>query len=83
MRLSTLIGARVQTESGEELGRCFDLEAVRRSDRLEVDAVLVGRGGFLDRLGFESDRAASRVEWSRVVSASRERIVVRAAEQRL
>ena len=73
--LSSLIGRTVVTESGIVLGRCHDLSGELTSDRLEVTALCVGRGGFLDRLGIGSARH-DEVAWSSIVRIEGGRIIV-------
>jgi sporulation protein YlmC with PRC-barrel domain len=74
--LSSLIGRRVETESGLVLGRCHDLAGDLTSARLEVTALCVGGGGYLDRLGIGS-RKHDEVAWTSIVRFDGDRIVVR------
>ena len=74
--LSSLIGRRVETESGIVLGRCHDLAADLTSTRLEVTALCIGRTGYLDRLGIGS-RKHDEVSWSSIVRIDGGTIVVR------
>jgi sporulation protein YlmC with PRC-barrel domain len=74
--LSSLVGRKVETESGLSLGRCHDLRAELSASRLEVVALCVGRAGYLDRLGVNT-RAHDEVAWSSVVRIDGDRIVVR------
>jgi sporulation protein YlmC with PRC-barrel domain len=85
MRFSQLIDRRVETESGEYLGRAFDLRAALSPDRLEVTGIVVARRGFLERLGIvqlRGLRSHSRIggdviPWEAVVSVRGRTIVVR------
>ena len=54
---SSLVGRKVETESGLSLGRCHDLRGELSGSKLEVVALCVGRGGVLDRLGIKSHGA--------------------------
>ena len=74
--LSSLIGRRVVTESGLDLGRCHDLKATTSGKRVEVTALCVGRAGYLDRLGIRT-RSHDEVAWSSVVRIEGAQIVVR------
>lgn len=85
-RLSRLLGREVVTESGESLGRAFDVRGKRTAARLEVTGLVVGRRGFLERLGIGSSRGEAKrhhkvwdrdmVPWARVVRLEERRIVV-------
>ena len=88
MRFSQLINRRVVTESGEELGRAFDLRGALGSDRLEVTGIVVARRGFLERLGIVSLRSLRShgriggdvIPWEAVVSVRGHKIIVRDEE---
>jgi sporulation protein YlmC with PRC-barrel domain len=73
---SSLVGRKVETESGLSLGRCHDLRGELTRSRLEVVALCVGRAGMLDRLGIKS-HGHDEIAWSSVVRIDGERIVVR------
>ena len=73
---SSIVGRKVETESGLSLGRCHDLRAELGASRLEVVALCVGRAGWFDRLGIRT-RAHDEVAWSSVVRLEGDRIVVR------
>ena len=73
---SSLVGRKVETESGLSLGRCHDLRGELSDSRLEVLALCVGRAGYLDRLGIRT-RAHDEIAWSAVVRIDGNRIVVR------
>ena len=72
---SSLIGRKVETESGLSLGKCHDLSGELSGGRLEVVSLCVGRAGYLDRLGI-STRAHDEVAWASVVRIEGDRIVV-------
>jgi sporulation protein YlmC with PRC-barrel domain len=73
---SSLVGRRVVTESGLDLGRCHDLKATLDRSRLEVTALCVGRAGYLDRLGIPR-RRHDEVAWSAVIRITGDQITVR------
>jgi sporulation protein YlmC with PRC-barrel domain len=73
---SSLIGRKVVTESGLDLGHCHDLKAKLEGKRLEVTALCVGRAGYLDRLGIPG-RRHDEVAWSSIVRIDGDRITVR------
>jgi hypothetical protein len=73
---SSLVGRRVETESGLSLGSCHDLRGELSGSRLEVVALCVGRAGVFNRLGIKTHRH-SEVAWSSVVRMDGGRIVVR------
>ncbi len=82
VRLGELLGAPVRTEDGESLGRLFDLRAELGKHSLRVTGIVVGKGGFLERLGLGAPTAGKRIRthdmipWSSVVRADRRGIVV-------
>jgi sporulation protein YlmC with PRC-barrel domain len=77
-RLSRFVGTPVESESGEKLGRIFDLQAEQRGDQLRVITLLVGKFAFLERLGYETPRSRDdRVAWEDVLRIEPKRIVVR------
>jgi sporulation protein YlmC with PRC-barrel domain len=75
---SSFLGRTVVTESGEELGKCRDLRASLGRGRPSVDAVVVGRVGWLEHLGLgrPSSRRKDAVPWKAVVRIEGKRIVV-------
>ena len=75
--MRTFVGRMVVTESGRELGKCRDLRATLGSGRPSVDAVVVGKLGWLEHLGITSARRKDAVAWDAVVRIDGERIVVR------
>jgi sporulation protein YlmC with PRC-barrel domain len=78
-RCTSLLGRRVETESGREFGKCRDLRATLGRDRLVVDALVVGRRGWLEHLGIgrPARRRKDAVPWKAVVRIEGSRIVVR------
>jgi sporulation protein YlmC with PRC-barrel domain len=86
-RLSELLDRQVVTESGRSLGRAFDVRGRWRGKELEVTALVVGRRGFLERLGIGSSEGERRrhhktwkhdtVPWDAVLRLQDGRIVVR------
>ena len=83
MNVSDLLGLRVRTESGESLGRVYDLRGELGSRSLKLTGLVVGRHGLLERLGIGAPEASERlrghevVPWSAVVRADRRGVVVR------
>ena len=85
-RLSDLLDRAVVTESGEKLGRCFDVRAERKGSKLEVTGLVVGTRGFLERFGIGSSRGEAKrhhkvwaqdaVPWKAVVRLESDHIVV-------
>jgi sporulation protein YlmC with PRC-barrel domain len=51
MRLVELLGCEVQTESGDELDRVFDVRTEEVEGGLKLVGLLVGPHGMLERLG--------------------------------
>jgi sporulation protein YlmC with PRC-barrel domain len=83
MTVAELLGLTVETESGESLGRVFDVRGELTSRSLRVTGLVVGRLGFLERMGIGAPKAGERVRghevvpWTAVVRADRRRVVVR------
>jgi sporulation protein YlmC with PRC-barrel domain len=78
LRLSDLLGALVEDESGTHVGHVHDLRAEVRDGEAEVVELLVGRRGALSRLGIPLKLGAARpLAWSDVVGVEPGRIVVR------
>jgi sporulation protein YlmC with PRC-barrel domain len=75
---SSFLGRMVVTESGRELGKCRDLRASLGRGLPSVEAVVVGRRGWLEHLGIVQ-RAGSRdaVSWEAVMRLEGDRIIVR------
>jgi sporulation protein YlmC with PRC-barrel domain len=77
VRLSAVMGVEVVTTDGRTLGRVHDLRVRRAGDSYEVEALLVGPRGLLNRLGVPTD--ADEVPWEAVTTLEADRIVVRYA----
>ena len=77
-RFSSLAGRMVATESGRELGKCRDLRATLGRGRPVVDALVVGKIGWLEHLGINrpARRRKDAVPWEAVVRFEGGRIVV-------
>ena len=76
---SSFLGRRVVTESGEEIGKCRDLRAALGRGRPSVEALVVGRVGWLEHLGISRPKSLRKdaVPWAAVVRLEGDRIVVR------
>jgi sporulation protein YlmC with PRC-barrel domain len=91
MRLSDLVGLKVETESGEELGRVHDLRVERdprsstehAGQRWKVTGLVVGRRAVEERLGAARPHHQApvlpkdAVPWSAVVRIREGRAVVK------
>jgi sporulation protein YlmC with PRC-barrel domain len=81
--LSELLGLQVHTESGERLGRVYDVRAELTPHTLKVTGLVVGQHGLLERLGLGAFRRRERlrsddvVAWRDVVRVDRRGVVVR------
>ena len=76
---SSFLGRMVETESGRKFGACRDLRAALGGGRPEVQAIVVGRRGWLEHLGLvrPSARPPNAVPWEAVIRIEGNRIVVR------
>jgi sporulation protein YlmC with PRC-barrel domain len=76
---SSFLGRTVETESGRKFGACRDLRAALGDGRPEVQAIVVGRRGWLEHLGLvrPSARPPDAVPWEAVIRIEGDRIVVR------
>ena len=76
---SSFLGRMVETESGRKFGACRDLRAALGGRRPEVQAIVVGRRGWLEHLGVvrPSARPPNAVPWEAVIRIEGNRIVVR------
>ena len=74
--LSSLIGRHVVTEQGTRLGRCHDLSAELTATQLQITALCVGKGGYLDRLGIRT-RNQAEIAWSSITRIEGNQIIVR------
>jgi sporulation protein YlmC with PRC-barrel domain len=86
-RLSQFLDVEVVTESGESLGRCFDVRGERTPRTLKVAGLVVGKRGFLERYGIGGSSGEAKrhhkvwrrdmVPWDAVVRLEEQRIVVK------
>lgn len=86
-RVSELVNRVVVTESGERLGRAYDVRAERRGSDVRVVGLVVGRHGLFERLGIGGSSGETKrghkvwkgdlVPWDAVTRVERKRIVVR------
>jgi sporulation protein YlmC with PRC-barrel domain len=74
--LSSLQRRKVVTESGESLGRLYDLRGELTARTLRVTGLVTGASGLLEHLGIVP-RTRTPVLWSDVVRIEGKRIVVR------
>jgi sporulation protein YlmC with PRC-barrel domain len=83
VRVSDIIGLQVKTESGDKLGRVYDVRAELTERSLKVTGLVVGRRGLMERLGIDAPEASERIRtaddlrWSAVVRLDRRGVVVR------
>ena len=83
MRLSTLLGLQVRTESGRRVGRVYDVRGELNPRSLRVTGLVVGRVGLLERLGIGATTASERIRsrdvvaWRDVVRADRRGVVIK------
>jgi len=83
VRLSTLLGLRVHTESGGQVGRVYDVRAHVSPSSIVITGFVVGRIGFLERLGIGAGTARGRIRsrdfvaWHDVIRADRRGVVIR------
>jgi sporulation protein YlmC with PRC-barrel domain len=83
MRLSTILGLEVESESGETLGRVHDVRAELGQSSLVVTGLVVGRAGVAERLGIGAPGTHTRVgtgkviPWKQVVRVDRRGVVVK------
>jgi hypothetical protein len=91
MRLSDLLGCRLVTESGDELGHVFDVRverdprssAERADQKWKLDALMFGTRGVIDRFGMLAvkrlvpNRRGEALPWSQVVDIAPGEITVR------
>jgi sporulation protein YlmC with PRC-barrel domain len=74
--LSSLQSREVVTESGQSLGRLYDLRGELTARTLRVSGLVIGTRGLLEHLGIVP-RSRTRIPWSEVVRIEGKRIVVR------
>ena len=65
MRLGELLNRKVVTRSGLSIGRVHDVTAELADGRLRVTGLVVGRPGFMARLGIR-ERRRPQIPWTRV-----------------
>jgi sporulation protein YlmC with PRC-barrel domain len=82
VHLSDVQRWRVVSESGEDLGRVYDLRAQKRPTRghhaesATVTTLIYGVAGLLERLGIRRG-ARCEVDWKDVVALRGDRLIVR------
>jgi sporulation protein YlmC with PRC-barrel domain len=84
-RFSSIVRRKVVTESGEELGRCFDVRGELTKSRFEVKGLVIGRRGRLEHFGIGAQASASSnrvrdgdvIPWEAIVRFEADAIVVR------
>jgi sporulation protein YlmC with PRC-barrel domain len=74
---SSLQRRRVVTESGRDLGRCYDLRGELTATKLRVTGICVGSRGWLGHLGIGSQHPQTVIPWDAVVRIEGRRIIVR------
>lgn len=85
-RLTLLEQMRVVRDDGTDVGRLMDLRTrttigpMPQSETLPVDGLLVGAGGWLERMGLA--KGSSSVQPNAVVAVERDRVIVRTASDR-
>jgi len=87
MKLSDLLGARIVSEAGDQLGHVFDVRVERVGDEpsageWRVKALVVGRRGVFERLGLKSAGAEPLLDhdvipWDAVLRLERGDVLVR------
>jgi sporulation protein YlmC with PRC-barrel domain len=75
--LSSFLGREVETQSGRALGTCRDLRASIGRDHATVEAIVVGRRGWLEHLGIAKAQRRDAVPWEAVLKIEGNRIVVK------
>jgi sporulation protein YlmC with PRC-barrel domain len=84
-RFTSLVGRKIATESGADLGRCHDVRGELTASSLRVTALVVGTRGWLEHFGIGAQASASpqrvrdkdTVPWRAVVRIDGDQIVVR------
>lgn len=80
IRASDLIGSKLQTASGERIGRVHDLRAEETADGWVLLGLVTGRGGMLTRLtGSDPDPLVRGdfIPWHAVISLGDGLVIVR------
>jgi len=75
--LSSLQRREVVTESGESLGRLYDLRGELRARTLSVTSLVAGTRGFFEHLGITRRSRSTAIPWDDIVRIEGKRIVVR------
>ena len=75
--LSSLQRREVVTESGESLGRVYDLRGELSARTLRVTGLVAGTRGFFEHLGIMRRSRSTAIPWNDVVRIEGKRIVVR------
>jgi sporulation protein YlmC with PRC-barrel domain len=83
--LSSVTRRKVVTESGESLGRCYDVRAELSGSDLMVKGLVIGRRGRLEHFGIGAQASASSnrvgegdvIPWEAVLRFEGDTIVVR------
>jgi sporulation protein YlmC with PRC-barrel domain len=75
--LSSLLQRKVLTESGDSLGRCYDLRGELTASTLRVTGLCVGRGAWLERLGIRAHDAHQTIPWTAILRIEGKQIIVR------
>ena len=75
--LSSLQRREVVTESGESLGRLYDLRGELSARTLRVTGLVAGTRGFFEHLGITQRSRTTAIPWDDVVRIEGKRIVVR------
>jgi sporulation protein YlmC with PRC-barrel domain len=78
MRLSQILGSRVLESDGREAGRVFDVAVRWSSDGLEVEGLVIGTQGLLDRLGYRRAEGGGSepIPWTRVRQVASDRLLL-------
>jgi sporulation protein YlmC with PRC-barrel domain len=71
-----LLRRRVVTESGHDLGRCYDLRGELTATTLRVTGICVGGGALLERFGIGSHHPRAVIPWDAIVRIEGKQIVV-------
>lgn len=80
-KITDILFAEVETESGKKLGRVFDVRSTGEpehsfpNEAREIGELLYGARGFWEVLGFKETRLES-VAWSKVVKFEDGKIIV-------
>jgi sporulation protein YlmC with PRC-barrel domain len=75
--LSSFLRRDVVTESGINLGRCYDLRGELTPTTLRITGLCVARHGWLQRLGVPTRGQPGVIPWHTVTEIEGRRIIVR------